>query len=429
MQQFSELLQTLRDTSGTNSKKTVLANFKNHQDELKYCLNPFMKFNVTSKAVSPDYGEQDLNWSKAKKLLDSLHLRELTGNAAINAIEDLLCKVEKNQAETFLCFLDKDLRAGTGISLVNKVFKKLIPTFDVQLCKKYEDLETLPFKNTYCSRKLDGVRVLAIRKSGNWNFYSRKGNEFLTLEVLRQDLLKYLKNDMLMDVVLDGEVCLKTIDGTDDFTGIVSEIKRKDHTIENPMFHIFDMMPLSDFENRTSIFDFEERLQIMTESFEDFEAKCFRVLPQFVLESAKQLIEESDKASTLGWEGLILKDGDSLYEGKRVKTMLKVKKFYEHEFEVTGSYEGEGEFVGTLGGLNLKGTITEINPKWEGFEIVSDVGSGFKVDQRAELWSDQESLIGKIVTIKFFEVSQDKTGRHSLRFPTFKFFHGEKRTM
>jgi hypothetical protein len=35
--------------------------------------------------------------------------------------------------------------------------------------------------------------------------------------------------------------------GNENFQGIIKEIKRKDHTIENPFFYMFDILTLEEF--------------------------------------------------------------------------------------------------------------------------------------------------------------------------------------
>jgi DNA ligase-1 len=51
-----------------------------------------------------------------------------------------------------------------------------------------------------------------------------------------------------------------------------------------------------------------------------------------------------------------------------------------------------------------------------------DVGSGFSDAQRIEIWRNQEKYLGKTITVKYFEESEDAYGNPSLRFPIFKGF-------
>jgi DNA ligase-1 len=53
------------------------------------------------------------------------------------------------------------------------------------------------------------------------------------------------------------------------------------------------------------------------------------------------------------------------------------------------------------------------------------VGSGFSQDQRLQYMDG--SIVGKIITVQYFEETKNQDGGISLRFPTVKIIHGEKR--
>ena len=48
------------------------------------------------------------------------------------------------------------------------------------------------------------------------------------------------------------------------------------------------------------------------------------------------------------------------------------------------------------------------------------VGSGFTIDERKKYYANPEWLVGKTVTIQYFEESKNKDGEYSLRFPVLK---------
>ncbi len=55
------------------------------------------------------------------------------------------------------------------------------------------------------------------------------------------------------------------------------------------------------------------------------------------------------------------------------------------------------------------------------------VGSGFSIDQRKEFYKDHSKILGKTVTVQYFEESQNKDGEWSLRFPVLKhIYEGER---
>jgi DNA ligase-1 len=68
-----------------------------------------------------------------------------------------------------------------------------------------------------------------------------------------------------------------------------------------------------------------------------------------------------------GGEGVMLRDPESKYEGKRSDKLLKVKKFDDAEATVIGHEKGTGRCSGMLGALRVK----------DDHGIFFKIGSGF----------------------------------------------------
>ena len=49
-----------------------------------------------------------------------------------------------------------------------------------------------------------------------------------------------------------------------------------------------------------------------------------------------------------------------------------------------------------------------------------DVGSGFSVEQRRQYYRNPEAILGKQITVQYFEETANMNGGISLRFPTVK---------
>ena len=71
-------------------------------------------------------------------LLDRLRKRQITGNAALDLVENFLSDFDKESREFITKIIERDLKAGISTSIINKVFPKLIPVFDVVLADKYK---------------------------------------------------------------------------------------------------------------------------------------------------------------------------------------------------------------------------------------------------------------------------------------------------
>ena len=90
---------------------------------------------------------------------------------------------------------------------------------------------------------------------------------------------------------------------------------------------------------------------------------------------------------------------------------MKVKEFHDVDLPIVGLEEGTGRHSGKLGAVKIN--YNGVNVK---------VGSGFSDEEREQVWNDQESFIGRIIEVRYQEVTPDG----SLRFPTFVCFRNDR---
>jgi ATP-dependent DNA ligase len=114
-----------------------------------------------------------------------------------------------------------------------------------------------------------------------------------------------------------------------------------------------------------------------------------------------------------GEEGIILKDKSGVWEDKRAKHQIKFKGELECDLEITEVVEGTGKYAGRLGAVVCCSRPTD------GISITVSVGSGFNDDHRTNLWAVRDSLVGKIVAVKYNMRSKNKAGEESLFLPIF----------
>jgi ATP-dependent DNA ligase len=122
------------------------------------------------------------------------------------------------------------------------------------------------------SRKLDGVRVITTYDNGTILFNSRTGLQFQTLDNLSDDakkLIEILRQKTNEEYVLDGECCLFINDNQDDFSGIMKEITKKNHTIKNPRYVIFDAIKRKEFDAAVGTTPFKLRMKLLEEIFSE----------------------------------------------------------------------------------------------------------------------------------------------------------------
>ena len=125
-----EIIKRLQGTSGSNDKINVLkANAES--DVLKWYLRqamcPSISYYLTSKTLpkSNMVGAEEFSYSAICLLANSLSGREITGNEAKRRVTDLLGSLNEEGQELLRMMLLKDIRAGIGVSTVNKVWPGL----------------------------------------------------------------------------------------------------------------------------------------------------------------------------------------------------------------------------------------------------------------------------------------------------------------
>lgn len=107
-------------------------------------------------------------------------------------------------------------------------------------------------------------------------------------------------------------------------------------------------------------------------------------------------------------EGLVL-NRNAKYRRKRHNDILKIKRFYTVDLRVVDFEEGTSRLEGSLGAFIVRYKDNILN-----------VGSGMTDEQRHTFWEDRESLIDRVIEVKYKEESRDKeTGKPSLQFPSF----------
>jgi bifunctional non-homologous end joining protein LigD len=182
-------------------------------------------------------------------------------------------------------------------------------------------------------RKFDGIRLLAFRKGSNVRLLSRNR--------LPQNLpavAEAIATLPLRDVILDGEITWATA---------------------APVYHVFDILWLDGRDVTTLPLD--ERCALLN------------TLPlRLPLHRVTRLTGPTpwERACSEGWEGVIAKRRDSLYEHRRSPHWLKMKCEMAQELVVGGFTDPQGGRVG-LGAL-LVGYFEN-----EDFVFAGKVGAGF----------------------------------------------------
>jgi len=425
---FDYLQSFINEMNDSSSGNYKIETIKKHSDSeflqkiFNYTYNPYKKYNVTSKNCKKNselLGHAN-TYGSIFTLLDDLANRVCTGHNAIANVNRFI--LENIQYEDLIFnIIDRDLKMGASTSSINKVIPGCIPTFKVALANPY-NVKRVDFKSGdwYGSRKLDGVRCICRKENDIVTFLSRSGKEFLTLGNLENEILKISGN-----FILDGEICMVDKDGNEDFQGIMKQIRKKDHQIEKPKFFVFDYLTLEQFDNQTGVTPLTFRLEIGKKKLQmvNINSDMLEFLPQEQLTTEEQFTEMAKEAEEAGFEGIMVRKNVG-YEGKRSHNLLKVKKFHDAEYTVLGTTNAFIRW--TENGKQVeRECLSNITIEHKGCKV--NVGSGFSKEQREMYYESPQDIIGKTVTIQYFEESKNQTGGYSLRFPVLKHVYANGR--
>jgi len=407
-------IEKMRATSSSTDKVQIIKDSSPFIHKvLEYTYNPFKQFYVTSKTCIKNSHLKQNHSFNLFEVLDKLMNREVTGHDAIKLVNGY-------DDESIYKVIDKDLGIRAGAKVINKAIPELIPTFSVALAQEYKE-ECNWEDNWYASRKLDGVRCLAITdENGKCTLYSRMGKEFTTLNKVKDAI----ESTGIINTVFDGEICLVDENGNEDFQGVMKQLRRKDHQIENPAYIMFDMLNIKDFNNQKSEEILSDRLHTLRSFLDNNnDTNILRYTEQAVITDGRHFDMWSQMAADGNWEGFMLRK-DVGYEGKRSKNLVKVKKFHDAEYEVI-DFDIDDHEVVRDGKSETIQMLAQVYIMHKGHKV--KVGSGWSQEQRLQYMDG--SIVGKIITVQYFEETKNDKGGISLRFPTVKVVHGKERTV
>lgn len=303
--------------------------------------------------------------------------------------------------------VNRTLRLGIGRSMLVK------DATAPMLAKKYEGTITKD-DAYYITEKLDGNRCIAKFVDGQWTFTSRNGK------------LMHVNFDMSgldTDFVYDGEVLspeqtaasiaraqgvFKKMGG--DFNTTSGDINK--HTLDKKLvYNIFDVQEMwTQYKDRRAV------LNTMVPTGNDV-----RILP--ILKKYDKSIDPAiynllDDVVKSGGEGLMINTSSGLYVPKRTDDLLKVKQVQTIDMKVVDTEFGTGKYELCVGYIYCEATLPN------GSKISCKVGTGLSDEQRTRWAMYPMDIIGKIVEVAYFSLSQSKntygTTQYSLRFPRLK---------
>ncbi len=212
-------------------------------------------------------------------------------------------------------------------------------------------------------RKLDGVRVLAVREGGRVRLLSRTGNR---LDDTYPEIVEALAAQSCTDFTVDGEI-VAFLHGRTDFGRLQQRMgltRRRDveASAVDVTYCLFDLLRLEGAD--TTRLPLRARKSLLRR------ALTYRAPLRLTTHRNEGGAELLADACARGWEGLIAKRADSPYAPRRSPDWLKLKCSLEQEFVIGGYTEPGGSRAGF--GALLLGHF-----EGDGLRYAGKVGTGF----------------------------------------------------
>lgn len=379
-------------------KIKVMRKYPELQEILQYAYDPFKKYYITAPDLNGVLNGADIG-ADTKELLDDLSSRELSGQAAFEAVCDHIATLNIDTTKIFKMVINKDLRAGINIKSINKAWPGLISlTFDGSAKPDIMLLKTFNPKKIkypcYAAVKKDGVRGLYVS-----TMISRQGQK-----LIGHDHIEAQIEDCGEE--FDGELC---VPGKifDEASGLI----RNDQPTPESVYWIFDCPSIPGTK--------AQRYKWLLENIS--ETDNIRLIYHWIFYNEKQLMEFYKHVLGKGEEGIVIYDPEDIYEDKRSYSWMRMVPKKQADCKVIGFYEGRGKHAWSLGGIvvDYKGHKVKVG---SGFieKISGNDSSMYKI--RSFIWDNKELFLGAIAQCEF----KEETKAGSMRQPIFKRWRFDK---
>ena len=418
MSDIYKMLQELQNEPSTNKKVEILEAYKSvyAKQFFLYTLND-VKYGIKKTPTYTTLIESEINFGDMLNLLDKLSSRELTGNAAIDAVSNLLNKCSEEDAYVFLCMLQKKTRCGVSSALVNKVYPNLI-TIPAKVMKAQpyseKNMKNIVFP-AISQRKCDGARCLGVNPSLNSDeevfFMSSSGKNYYGLSKLTEELSKLLKNyvyDGELLVVDENERVLSRKEGN----GILNKSLHNtisEEEADRVRFVLWDCIHMDDYERDYSNDDYEATYTILNSILTN-EFKRISFVESKIVNNREEAFSHFKEMLARGEEGTILKNLSSKWENKRSKNCVKFKVVIQNTLKVIDFLKGKEKYANSLGAILCESEDGLVQVK---------VGSGLSDEDRKTIWGHPEEYKGKFIEVESNGIILAEDGTYSLFLPRF----------
>jgi ATP-dependent DNA ligase len=429
-----DCLEELASTPKKKEKVSLLKEFledDTFREVLKRALNPNTKYKI--KKLPTPKNNSKTTAQELFDFLDCIAKAKGVSKEEKQELADLSFYWGKAGIEVVTRICNKDLKCGCGDKLVNEAEAGFIKTYPYMRYQKEGKLEQLipPLR---VEEKIDSDFINIAVTPTDIKMFTRNGSPVYVSKDSLLDEIEDLADLAPFDsVVFHGEIQILQENGErlprKKSSGIVNKIiKQTASQKEHDRVHLFlwDAIPTKNFWEGI----YEVPLRTRTSWLLEHIPKCKHLsFPEHnVCSSVDDVRKKAKYYISLGKEGVVAKSLEGIWKDSSsgVAWGVKIKSEKDADLEIIEVYRGEkgSKYEGCLGGFLCRSSCEELHVK---------VGSGMDDSMRGYLGNEkgkhtydteyvaslEDRFVGKIVELKFNEVSKDEKGNNSLYLPIF----------
>ena len=414
MEELFLTIKQLQLVTGRKDKENILESIKENEfikNVFEFVYNPYIVTGLSTKKMNKSIKHNcDKGFDNLTDIMTYLKAHNTGTDMDIKIIQNSINLFEEKYQDLVKKIVTKSLKVGCTAKTFNKIYgSDFIPQFEVMLAESFfkQKENYLDEKSFIITTKLDGMRCVIIKEDDNVVFFSRQGQPITGLNDIVKDMEKFPNN-----IVLDGELVAENTTNltSADLYRKTMRIARKDGVKKGLIFNCFDYIPLEDFKKGICHAPCSNRKATVNSLITLYSPRnIVEVKPLYVGNDQAEIYKWLEWAKDRDLEGVMINIDDSPYESKRTKNLLKVKVMQTCDLRIIDYIEGEGRNAGRLGAfvVDYKGNSLK-------------VGGGYTDRQREEYWRRKDELIGRVITVQYFEETNNLNDGVGLRFPVFK---------
>lgn len=417
------MVESIASESSKNAKVDLVTSFAKHElfkRTLIYTLNPFITYNIrpddptlTSNYLLGGSYFDDQTW----KLLDDLNACNITGNAAIEAVNNEFGRLTPESSKLLWRIINKDFRAGFSESTANKAVKDLIPEFPYMRCCLPKDAKLTAFswvEGVYSQEKADGMFAnVSFEAPGNVRITSRNGTPY-PFEPFKY-FVASVEDDLEPGYQYHGELLVQKggkILAREIGNGILNSIQQGGsfEPDEKPIYKVWDRIELSSVVPKgKDSHPYKMRFAGLKNLVDQAKSDYIQLIETRIVHSLAEAYKHYGEMLALGREGTIIKDGNAIWRDGTSKQQVKLKLEAECDLMIVGFTDGKGKNKSLFGSVVVQTS-----------DGLLEVGvSGFSDKKRKEINDKRKELLSTILTVRFNDIMypSEEGKLHSLFLP------------